>query len=109
VSPVTLPIHDPSLGAFGYSRSISLSKPQITAFKVRSSSRSIKSPPKDRLSGCPQNSPIRSAQSESGRSWTAIDGGKGTVSASGALVVRRVESRALRLDGPNPPAGGHGN
>jgi hypothetical protein len=44
----------------------SLSIPTSTARSVRSSSQSISSSAKARLSGCPQNSPIRSARSKVG-------------------------------------------
>jgi hypothetical protein len=49
-----------------YFRSISLSKPQSTALAYLSSSKSISNSPKFRVSGCPQNSPIRSTPVEVG-------------------------------------------
>jgi hypothetical protein len=45
-------------------------QPQITTLAYLSSSRSISNSPKFRLSGCPQNSPIRSTRSRSGRRRT---------------------------------------
>jgi hypothetical protein len=64
-------------------RLCSRSIPTSTARSVRSSSQSIRSSAKARLSGCLQNSPIRSARSKSGsmRTWSS--------SARGAVPRRR--------------------
>jgi len=56
-----------------YFRPVSLSNPNTTARAALSSSRSISGSPKVRVSGCPQNSPIRSARSRSAFTFSSFE------------------------------------
>jgi hypothetical protein len=75
----------------GPKRSASLSVPTNTARSVRPSSQSISSSAKVRVFGCPQNSPIRSVRSGSGRRRTW----RRSARAADGRASRRYERRSL--------------
>jgi hypothetical protein len=68
---------------------IPLSNPNTTARAALSSSRSIGNSPKVRVSGCPQNSPIRPTRSKSGRRRTCTSSAR----AAGGRAFWRLEHR----------------